>query len=178
MRKQIVVLAVILANILLASCGLVFDEHKHQASRVKAIVSALEERDSTALKTLFSQKALDEADWDDDVDSLFDFFDGNIIAWEQNDGSSGDTVVADGKKTVMLRYGFDVTTDTDKYCFFVIDYAEDTIDSSNKGLYMLEVCKESYGGKWDAWQDRMKAGISIIQEDRKQGENKGTVLLS
>ncbi len=63
----------------------------------------------------------------------------------------------------MVRTAADVHTDVDEYVFFFILYPVDTYDKENKGLYMLEVSKLSYSGEWKAWQDRMRAGLSIIQ---------------
>ncbi len=164
MWKQLLSVLLASVSILLSSCGLVFNEDAHEADQTKAIISALEDEDSEALRSLFSKKALDEIDdWDSQADALFRFFDGNIISWEAKDGRAGSESDENGKKAVMLRYGFHIRTDADEYDFFLIDYATDTIDPDNEGLYMLELHKTSYDGDWAGWQERMKAGVSIVE---------------
>lgn len=164
MRMRIAIILASVLGVLLSSCGLTFNEDKHAENRVKAIVSALESEDAQMLESLFSKRALDEAnDLDSQFEFLFSFLEGDIISWENGNGKAGDTSSENGKKAVMLRYGFSVVTDIDRYSFFLIDYAVNSIDPDNEGLYMLEVCRESYDGGWEAWQDRMKAGVSIVE---------------
>lgn len=136
-------------------------EDERADARMEQIVSAIKDKDSEALKSLFSKKALDEADdFDSGADSLFDFIQGDIESWEGN-GWASDTSMGGGKSSWMIRFEFDVKTDKDDYHFFVIDYNVDTINPDNQGVYMLELI-DNYGEKeLESWQDRMRAGIYI-----------------
>lgn len=138
-------------------------EEQKADERILQIVSAIKADDESALKSLFSRKAIDEADdFDGELDSLFDFIQGDISSWERSDWSSDETV-RNGGTSLMLRSDYKVVTDVEEYSFFLIDYTVDTIDPNNEGVYMLEVSKLSYSGEWEAWQIRMRAGISIVE---------------
>jgi hypothetical protein len=55
-----------------------------------------------------------------------------------------------------------VTTDKDKYVFFIIDYIKNTIYPDNTGLYTLRVIKEEdKETQLGYWQDMEIAGIYI-----------------
>ena len=136
-------------------------EEKRADARMEQIVSAIKDKDSEALKSLFSKKALDEADdFVGGADSLFNFIQGGIESWER-DGFASDESVGGGKRSWMIRFGFTVKTDKDVYQFFIIDYNVDTINPDNQGVYMLELI-DNYGEReLELWQDRMRAGIYI-----------------
>ena len=156
----------ILVNLLLfSSCGrnegILESEDKRADARMEQIVSAIKDKDKEALKSLFSKKALDEADdFVGGADSLFSFIQGDIESYER-DGFASDESMRGGKRSWMIRFGFTVKTDKDVYQFFVIDYNVDTINTDNQGVYMLEVI-DNYGEReLESWQDRMRAGIYI-----------------
>jgi hypothetical protein len=110
---------------------------------------------------LFSKKALDEAnDFENGVDYLFELLQGDVDTWERAGWSSGE-MIEYGKKSLMIRFSFDVKTDKDTYHFFVIDYNTDTINPDNQGVYMLELIKFTDEKDLDSWQDRVRAGIYI-----------------
>lgn len=164
MRKHIPVALFSLASMVLSSCsGLIFNENKHANTQVEAIVSALENQDGETLKALFSNKALSEVDWEKQLGALLNFYNGDILSWGMDQNTSSSTSVENGKKTVMLRYHFNIVTDTERYLFFLIDYPIDDQNTDNKGLYTLEIRKVSYTGELGYWTDRMKAGISILE---------------
>ena len=136
-------------------------ETENADARIEQIVSAINEKDREALGSLFSEKALREADgFDDKIDYLYDFFQDNIDSWERNDLSS-DESIRNGKKSLMIRFAFDLHTNNDVYRFFIIDYSKDTIDPENQGVYMLELIAFTDRTDLEAWQDRMRAGIYI-----------------
>ena len=156
----------ILVNLLLvSSCGknegILVSEDKRADARMEQIVSAIKDKDNEALKSLFSKKALDEADdFVGGADSLFSFIQGDIVSWDR-DGFASDESMSGGKRSWMIRFGFTVKTDKDVYQFFIIDYNVDTINTDNQGVYMLELI-DNYGKrKLESWQDRMRAGIYI-----------------
>ena len=91
-----------------------------------------------------------------------EFIQGDIISWER-EGCSLDGEKENGKQSYMLRFTIKINTDKDNYEIFVIDYNRDTIAPDNEGVYMLELSKSSYDGEWDYWQNRMCAGISIVE---------------
>lgn len=130
---------------------------------MEQIISAIKDKDKETLKLLFSEQALDEAiDFDSEIDSLFDFIQGDIDSWER-DGLGSDESIDYGKKSLMIRFAITINTDKDDYVLFVIDYNVDTKNPDNQGVYMLEVSKSSYSGEWESWQKRMHAGISIVE---------------
>lgn len=117
------------------------DSDKKADARMEEILETLENQDQEALKTMFSKQALDEADdFDNSLDYLFEFFQGNVDSWKQ-DKISGETSIEYGKKTIMIESWYTVTTDKDVYMFYVIDYTKNTIDPDNAGLYTLRVIK-------------------------------------
>jgi len=166
MSKRIILMLLILVSLLLfSSCGsnrgILVSEDKRADARMEQIVSAIRDKDYEELKSLFSKKALDEADnFVDGADSLFDFIQGNIESWER-DGFASDESMSGGKRSWMIRFGFTVKTDKDVYQFFIIDYNVDTINTDNQGVYMLELINNYGEIELESWQDRMRAGIYI-----------------
>ena len=158
------VLLLVVNTLLFNACsghtgGLFMQEDKRADARMEQIVSAIKDKDKEALKTLFSQKALNEAsDFDDEIDYLFDLIQGDIVFWER-DGWASSKSITHGKKTLMIRCSLDIETDKDTYSFFVIDYNIDTLNPDNQGVFMLELITDT--GNLKSWQDRMRAGIYI-----------------
>ena len=127
---------------------------------MEQIISAIKDNDKDALKALFSKKALDEdSSFDNELDNLFEFIQGNVDTWTR-DGLAGDGDIEYGKKSMMIRFPINVSTDKNNYEFYVIDYYTDTINPDNQGVYMLEV-KLKGAPNTGSWQERMRAGIYI-----------------
>ena len=118
------------------------NEYKHVDARMEQIMAAVKDKDGEALKALFSEKALGEAeDIDIGVDYLFNLTKGDIVSWERHGlGSRED--IAYGKITQKIQVWYIVSTEEDKYLFFVIDFAEDTINPENEGMYTLWALSE------------------------------------
>ena len=168
MKQKIIQLLVVLICLsLLCSCtggyAVRIDEGKMADDRIEQIVAALKENNIESLKSLFSAKAISEAEnFENDFDRLFQFFQGTIETWER-DSLAADRSIDYGKQSLMIRYGILISTDIEDYSLFIIDYNIDTINPDNEGIYMLEIWKQSYDGEWDSWQERMVPGISIIE---------------
>jgi len=171
MSKKIILILLVLVTLpLFSSCdkivgssgqGIIMSEEKLANARMEQIVSAIKDKDSEALKLLFSKKALDDADdFGGGADSLFNFIQGDIESWD-SDGWSSSESVRNGNTSLMIRFGITLTTDKDTYQLFIIDYNVDTIDPDNQGVYMLELI-DNYGNReLESWEDRMRAGIYI-----------------
>lgn len=136
-------------------------EPEQSDARTEQIIAALQAKDREALKSLFSKKALDEVnDFENDVDYLFELLQGNVESWTK-DGWASDESMTHGKRSLMIRFSFDVKTEKDVYHFFVVDYNTDTINPDNQGVYMLELIKFTDEKDLESWQDRMRAGVYI-----------------
>ena len=135
------------------------DEQRADA-RMEQIIIAIKEKDGDAIKSLFSKKALEEAnDFESDVNYFFEFFQGSIETWGR-DGIAGSESIDHGKTSHMLRFAINVNTDKEAYRLFVIDYSTDTINPNNQGVYMLEV-RLADSPNTGSWQERMRAGLYL-----------------
>lgn len=100
-----------------------FDTDGTTASNTfEKVLDAIQSQDQTALKLLFSKKALDEAeDIDESINYLFDFFQGEIESHDWANDAGGpiaDGLFEHGNKRKELKSWFDVVTDKEKYVFF------------------------------------------------------------
>ncbi len=137
-------------------------ERQRVDERSEQIVDAINNKDRDALKSLYSKKALEEAeDFNGGMDMFFDFIEGDIVSWEIVFGVDTSESVSYGKKTTMYRYDIKIETDIDSYRVFVIDYYVDTIEPDNEGLYMLQIRTSDYKGILGGWQERMRPGFYI-----------------
>jgi hypothetical protein len=60
----------------------------HEDELIKFIITAINERDSSAIKNLFSPKALENSyNIDESINKLFDCFEDEIISYEGGDSS-------------------------------------------------------------------------------------------
>ena len=139
------------------------DDHRAD-ERMEQIISAVKNNDREALRSVFSKKALKEADnFEDGIDYLFNFLQGDISSWER-DGLSCSESISYGKKSKLLRFGFTVKTDIDNYLLFVMDYNVDTINADNEGVYTLEITRLADRDNIKrSWQERLVAGIHKLE---------------
>ncbi len=171
-KKAVLVLFTVVSLLLLSSCDTVFGimndltvtEEELAQSRMEQVVSALKDNDKDALKSLFSPKAINEADdFDGGVDLLFDYIQGTINSYEYLHHGSVHESMEYGKRSMMFYPRFTIKTDVEEYKIILVDYPTDTIDPDNEGVYMLEIHKTSYDGEWKDWEDRLCAGVSIVE---------------
>ena len=90
-KKIKLVLFILVNSLMLSSCiggrKISIGEGKRADTQVEKIISAIKNQDKEALKLLFSKKALEEAeDFDEEVDILFDYIQGDIESWEKEGG--------------------------------------------------------------------------------------------
>ena len=109
--------------------------------RLEQLLDALKNKDKTAVKSMFSQKALSEAEnFDSNLGYLLEFFQGDIQKWDKcypattKENERGHII----KKSEWWTY---VYTDKEEYIFIAIDYLKDTDHPDNVGLYTLRVIK-------------------------------------
>ena len=173
MNKKLLILLFLINILLLSSCSLggsrtemlnKDSDDKKANVRLEEVIEAIENQDKDALKEMFSEQALDEADdFNGSMDYLFDFFEGEVDSWEK---SSGPTVFESnnyGHKTKEVSSYYYVNTDKQKYFFLLRDYPVDTDHPDNVGLYMLLVVKAEDEEKlWDGDQKILYDGNQKI----------------
>ena len=139
--------------------------------RLEKVIEALENQDKDALKVMFSEKAMNEAeDFDSSMNYLFDFFQGKVDSWEKPSGPTVFESSDHGHKKKKVSSYYYVNTDKQKYFFLLDDYPVDTEHPDNVGLYLLLVVKAEdekniYDGDkkilYDGNKDIPRAGIYI-----------------
>ena len=118
------------------------NDEKKAAAKLEQVIEAIKNKDKASLKSLFSQKALSEAvDFDDNIDGLFDFIQGEVDSWKKLSGPSvfEENNYGHVKKEVNSYYY--VNTDKQKYFFLLKDYPVYTDHPDNVGLYLFLVVK-------------------------------------
>ena len=128
------------------------------------VIEAIENQDSTALKSLFSDKALKEAqNMDKAIEELFDFYQGYMLSSDDGGGLGvfGEQN-ADGRGFVTKEMVsmWDVETSEKKYHFAIRSFVQDNEFLDNIDVYALYIVKpdrldESVADWW------MKDGVWI-----------------
>lgn len=169
MNKYIIAVSLAASLVLLSSClgrGTVYSDDGQKANaRLEQVIEAIENRDKIALRAMFSQQALAEAEeLDERMDYLFDFIQGDIELREELGGTVYESVRG-GRTVKESKYLYTVTTDIESYLFFLYEYTVNTEYPENVGLYMLQVIQEEdRDTQFDGGQDILCAGIYRPEE--------------
>ena len=112
-------------------------------AQFEELLEAIKNRDREAVKMVFSKKAQEEADdFESGIDSLFDFFQGEVESWEKDVGSFTEDSIHYGERIKNVSSYYNITTDEGKYFFYIKSYHIDTYNFDNVGIYMLIAMKE------------------------------------
>lgn len=148
--KRVLIL-LIATVILLSSCSFgdfnmrkdmfSMNDNKVANESFEKIIVAIQNQDSAALKALFSEKALSEAqNMDDTIDELFDFYQGYILSVDNNGGPYASRErKADGNVIKEIQPTWDVETSEKKYHFAFREFVQDTEFPDNIGIYALYI---------------------------------------
>lgn len=110
---------------------------------MEQLMESLKNKDKKAIKSMFSKKALSEAEnFDRQLNDLFEFFQGNVQKWDKCYPITSEDLEY-GSVTKQLLWWSDVYTDKEQYIFVIIEYIKDTDHPDNVGLYTLRVNKSS-----------------------------------
>ncbi len=146
-------------------------DHKASDKMEQQVLEALSNRDSEAIKSLFSKKALEKAeDLDENIERAFAFFEGTIISAEQHSWSSGESLNY-GLASKHVDFRLDVTTSKRDYIIYIIYYYEDTIDPNNQGLYALSIMNPRFRGQFQYWDDIALPGVTVYEKKELDNES-------
>ena len=127
------------------------------------LLEKLEKQDKKGITEMFSKTALKEAEnYEENLDYLFEFFQGEVIAWEKG-GSSEEY----GRNTGSIEYydigksWYKIETDVETYIVIFIVYFADSRDSDNLGMYAIRILKEEDEEKKFPWDE--VPGICIVE---------------
>ena len=138
-------------------------DEKMADARMERIVSAIRNNEKESLKSLFSKKALVEAnEIDRKIDHFFDFIKGNIVFYERKSGSGSESIEY-GKRSFLIRYSIYIVTDEDDYSLYVMDYCIDTINPDNEGMYTLELRSSPINYTRETVRERLRPGIIFYE---------------
>lgn len=137
------------------------DDGRNTDNKLAQIVDAMNNRDKEALKALFSEQALEEAEsLDDNIDYLFDFIQDDIESWERSGGPAIYEVVHYGQNTKESKTIYNVYTKENEYLLFLLEYTIDTAHAENVGLFMLQIIKAEDRNSYFDWGiDTRCAGV-------------------
>jgi hypothetical protein len=121
---------------------MIYDNSSTKAKeRVEQLLELIKAGDGATIKSLFSKQALAEAeDFDNNMDRLFAFFQGEIVSCTR-EAFSGPTTIDHGKKSVKYESWYTVLTDEDEYIFFIVGYTRNDFDPDTEGMYTLRILK-------------------------------------
>lgn len=136
---------------------------------LEKIIKCLENNDHDGVKNLFAANRIsDIEDFDDDIDELLIYYDGELVSYQTDFPSTQDDI--DGK---LRRKWFiitaDVVTTTDTYFFSMYWCEKDTSDKNNVGIWTLYIfnIKDNPDKKYtfydEPWGDEAINGIHIVK---------------
>ena len=127
--------------------------------RCTDIISALENNDKEAIKSMFSKQALEKIEnIDKNIIYAIDYYNGNLMSSEK--AISTEENLNGKNKKVTIKADYTITTDMNTYNLFFIEKSN-TENSDEDGLYLFQLAKES---EVEKVQGCLDAGIYVPKE--------------
>lgn len=168
MSKIILCLITIVGVLFLSSCIIGgsrtdmldnMNDREAADARLEQVLEAIKNEDKDALKSMFSQTALEEAeDFDDRMEYLFSFFQGEVVSWERFAFNVSERI-NHGKMTKRNYVWYKVNTDQQEYYMYFVQWTVDTEHPENVGIYALRVVKAEDDERLFCYYQDMEAGI-------------------
>lgn len=150
MKKLISILISIILVFIISGCfsrtGLlsreIASEEELTSNMIEKIIEALENKDSKALKNLFSENAkINSNNLEEGVEYLLQLYEGNSVSLENHLGGTSESIEY-GKVYKRINSHYVVNTDKETYDFyFIVEYSN--FDDNKNGLFQLIVTKAS-----------------------------------
>jgi len=112
-------------------------------TRLQQIIDTISSNDQDALKAMFSEQALSEADdFDKELADLFSYIQGSIQSWKSTGAYTFPEKWNDGNHKKEAKSTYIITTNEQDYKIAVSEYTIDTANPDNVGLYSLCIVSE------------------------------------
>lgn len=148
MKKAFVFLFIVSFSLSLTSCKIgdqlmgKFYETDDQIAekRIEQVIEAIQKKNEELLKSMFSEKAISEAEnFDESVTELMEFFQGNFES--RNEGTYGTNEEFDepSSRIKELQSTYDIKTSEQKYRIAILEIIVDTKHPDNVGIKSLYI---------------------------------------
>lgn len=146
MRKIVSLLLLVMIVISASACSMnqngTDDDHTTAQKTIERVLEAIETKNESALKSLFSKTVLSKAKTiDDSVEMLFDYFDGTVESYDDGAGPFVETTRAEENEYQFMESSIDVKTDVNEYRI-AIQYVTKG-DKNDIGLVSLYILQKS-----------------------------------
>lgn len=135
-------------------------------ARIEQVFETIQNRDKSNLKKMFSKSALNATDdFDESVTSLFDFFRGEIVSYDNWGGPQVTSKKNSGHNKKEMQSTYDVKTTEQKYRISIQEFLVDTENPDNVGVYSFSIIKaEDTDEEYAYWN--FGSGIIIDQKEK------------
>ncbi len=153
MKRIVALIAVFVMLLMFSSCAAeknmkiseLFMDKDQVASdnRIKYIIKSIEDNNSSALMSMFSGQAGEDAgSLSDSIQCFLDSFDDHGLVWESNAGPMVEEAVDYGIKTKKITNWYNVSGTKKNYIFFFVEWLRDDTNNENVGVYTLRIMEE------------------------------------
>ena len=123
--------------------------------RLEELLEMIKMKDEKGVKSIFSKKALDNANnFDQQLNALMSFFHGDVLSWERNGGPFVHETKDHDLLTKEASTWYKVNTTEQNYLFIFIECLKNTEQPNEVGLYTLRVIhpedEQTQFASWEA----------------------------
>ena len=154
MKKSRITLTVLtlVISILLCSCSYfsadgnsdtwISSEREESNARMEELLEALDSGDREAVKSIFSQQAIDKSeDFESNLDELMEIYQGEFVSYDDWGSVNTDESFGGGQRLKILYSTYDVTTTQEVYRIAVKDIVVHNNNEDNVGILSLYIIK-------------------------------------
>ncbi len=164
-HKTVVYMLVSILTLTFSSCQLlsedksiVLNQGKIFKEDAEGVYSAFRDRDTEELEDMFCEKAAKDQDLRMEIESIFDFIDGNIISYEKFFCSGESTSVEDGKTIRLNGEPNLMNVKTDSGALYRIQFSDILIyDADPTWVGIAEIAVTRIEN--DSYTDSFKIGV-------------------
>ena len=173
--KFFLIIMLLMSTTILSSCDMLMGDTHLMNKKLEKFVECINSNNAEEFKSLFSEETIKKYDsFDNDILTLFDFIDGEIISWEDKGGlGSSDGFNDDGSGLVWKEISaiYDIKTSNQTYHLALKVATKHSKDSQKIGVNSFHIINSKdwsedfyYGGSMHTQDNFFAFGIIIDNE--------------